>query len=308
MSKKKLIIQVCPIGSNTLHEDTPGLPKVGKRTPYLPITPKEVGEETKRAYDAGASLVHIHARDPKTKLATPDIKVWGEMVSEIRSRCPIVIEAGGGIGFWLNYDTFEYIMPTDEQKLALLDIKPEPDMLTVNMGTFDFSMGKYGFATFLNTPPFQRKAIKGTLEKGWGLELEIWDVSHLHNTMALCDEGLFDPNMVFHIDYPLGIAGGQPATPKQLMYIADEGKRMFPNAKWQALGIGVDEYPMITLAMILGADSVRVGLEDNIYISHGVLAKSNAELVEKAVRIARELDFEIATAHEAREFLHLKKI
>lgn len=87
--------------------------------PVYQITPKEVAEETKRAYDAGASLVHIHARDPKTKLATPDIKVWGEMVSEIRSRCPIVIEAGGGIGFWLNYDTFEYIMPTDEQKLVI---------------------------------------------------------------------------------------------------------------------------------------------------------------------------------------------
>ncbi len=137
--------------------------------------------------------------------------------------------------------------------------------------------------------------------------MEIWDVSHLHNTMRLCEEGLFDRNMVFHIDYPLGIAGGQPATPKQLMYIAEEGKKMFPNSKWQALGIGKDEYPMITLAMILGADSVRVGLEDNIYIGHGELAKSNAQLVEKAVRIAHELDFEVATVEEAREILHMKK-
>jgi 3-keto-5-aminohexanoate cleavage enzyme len=306
MANKKLIIQVCPVGSNTLHDDTPLMPKMGKSTPYLPITPKQIAEETKRSYDAGASLVHIHARDAKTMLSTPDIKVWGEIVSEIRARCPIVIEAGGGIGFWLS-DKLEYCMPTDDQKLALLDIKPEPDMLTVNMGTFDFSLGKYGYATFQHTPAFQKKAIKGTLDRGWGLELEIWDVSHLYNTMMLCDEGMLDRNMVFHIDYPLGIAGGQPATPKQLMYIAEEGKRMFPNAKWQALGIGVHEYPMITMAMILGADSVRVGLEDNIYLSHGVLAKSNAELVEKAVRIARELDFEIATAAEAKEYLHIRK-
>jgi len=304
---KKLIIQVAPFGSNTLHEKTPNLPNLGKRTPYLPITPEEVAEEAYRSYNAGATLCHIHARDPVSMLATPDIKVWGQVVERIREQCPSIIEAGGGIGAWVDTKTWQIIPASEEQKLALLDIKPEPDMLTVNMGTFDMSIGKYGFSTFSNTPPFQRKVIKGILEKGWGMELEIWDVSHLYNTMALCEEGLFDKNMVFHIDYPLGVAGGQPATPRQLMYIAEEGKRMFPNSKWQALGIGKDEFPMITLAMLLGADSVRVGLEDNIYISHGVLAKSNAELVEKAVRIARELDFEIATVEEARELLHLKK-
>jgi 3-keto-5-aminohexanoate cleavage enzyme len=240
-------------------------------------------------------------------LATPDIKVWGEVVARIREKCPIVIEAGGGIGAWVDTKTWQIIAASEEQKLALLDIKPEPDMLTLNMGTFDMSIGKYGFSTFSNTPPFQRKVIQGIKKMGWGMELEIWDISHLYNTLALCEEGIMDQNEVFHIDYPLGVAGGQPATAKQLMYISEEGKKMFPNAKWQALGIGKDEFPMITMAMLLGADSVRVGLEDNIYISHGELAKSNAELVEKAVRIARELDFEIATVEEAREMLHLKK-
>jgi 3-keto-5-aminohexanoate cleavage enzyme len=304
---KKLIIQVAPFGSNTLHENTPNLPNLGKRTPYLPITPEEVAEEAYRSYNAGATLCHIHARDKVHMLATPDIKVWGEVVARIREKCPIVIEAGGGIGAWVDTTTWQIIAASEEQKLALLDIKPEPDMLTLNMGTFDMSIGKYGFSTFSNTPPFQRKIIEGIKKRGWGMELEIWDISHLYNTMALCEEGLFDKNEVFHIDYPLGVAGGQPATAKQLMYIAEEGKRMFPNSKWQALGIGKDEFPMITMAMLLGADSVRVGLEDNIYISHGELAKSNAELVEKAVRIARELDFEIATVEEARQLLHLKK-
>ncbi|MCX6006347.1 MAG: 3-keto-5-aminohexanoate cleavage protein [Chloroflexi bacterium] len=304
---KKLIIQVAPFGSNTLHEKTPNLPNLGKRTPYLPITPEEVAEEALRSYNAGASLCHIHARDKKSMLATPDIKVWGEVVARIREKCPIIIEAGGGIGAWVNLETFQIINASEDQMLNLLNIKPEPDMLTVNMGTFDMSIGKYGFATFRNSPPFQRQVIKGIKEKGWGMELEIWDISHLYNTMALCEEGLFDKNDTFHIDYPLGVSGGQPATAKQLMYISEEGKKMFPNAKWQALGIGKDEFPMITMAMLLGADSVRVGLEDNIYISHGELAKSNAELVEKAVRIARELDFEIATVEEAREALHLKK-
>jgi 3-keto-5-aminohexanoate cleavage enzyme len=304
---KKLIIQVAPFGSNTLHEKTPNLPNLGKRTPYLPITPEEVAEEAFRSYNAGATVCHIHARDPISMLATPDIKVWGEVVARIREKCPIIIEAGGGIGAWVDTTTWQIIAASDEQKLALLDIKPEPDMLTLNMGTFDMSIGKYGFSTFSNTPPFQRKIIQGIKKMGWGMELEIWDISHLYNTLALCEEGIMDQNEVFHIDYPLGVAGGQPATAKQLMYISEEGKKMFPNAKWQALGIGKDEFPMITMAMLLGADSVRVGLEDNIYISHGELAKSNAELVEKAVRIARELDFEIATVEEAREMLHLKK-
>lgn len=306
MSKKKIIIQVCPIGSNTLHEDTPGIPKFGKRTPYLPITPQEVAEETYRSYNAGASLVHIHARDPKTKLSTPDIKVWEEMVQCIRDKCPILIEAGGGIGVWVKYETFELILPTDEEKLNLLNIKPEPDMLTVNMGTFDFSIGRYGGVTFRNDVNYQRKAIQGIKQKGWGMELEIYDISHLYNTYRHIEDGTLSHNDHFHLDYAMGIEGGMPSTPRMLMYAAEEGKRLFPNAHWQALGISKDEFPMITLAMILGADSVRVGLEDNIYISHGELAKSNAQLVEKAVRIARELDFGIATVEEARAILGLK--
>ncbi len=304
---RKLVIQVAPFGSNTLHSDTPNLPKLGGMTPYLPITPEEVAEEAYRSYNAGATLCHIHARDPKTKLATPDIKVWGEVVARIREKCPIIIEAGGGIGAWVDPQTFQIIIATEEQKLKLLDIKPEPDILTLNMGTFDQSVGQYGFGTFMQTPPFQRKILQGVKERGWGLELEIWDVSHLYNTLDRCKEGYLDQNGTFHIDYPLGVAGGQPATYKQLMYISEEGKMLFPNSHWQALGIGKYEFPMITMAMLLGADSVRVGLEDNIYITHGVLAKSNAELVEKAVRIARELDYEIATVEEARELLNLPK-
>jgi 3-keto-5-aminohexanoate cleavage enzyme len=216
---KKLIIQVAPFGSNTLHENTPDLPNLGKRTPYLPITPEEVAAEALRSYNAGASLCHIHARDTKSMLATPDIKVWGEVVARIREKCPILIEAGGGIGAWVNTKTWEIINANEDQMLNLLNIKPEPDMLTVNMGTFDMSIGKYGFATFRNSPPFQRQVIKGIKDKGWGMELEIWDISHLYNTMSLCEEGLFDKNEVFHLDYPLGVSGGQPATAKQLIFL-----------------------------------------------------------------------------------------
>ncbi len=305
---KKLIIQVCPIGSGgTLHEDTPNIPKFGKRTPYLPITPKQVAAEAKRCYDAGATLVHVHARDSKTMMPTPDIKVWGEFVSEIRATCPMVIELGGGIGPWIeNYQTLFPIQPNTEQKLALLDVNPEPDMLTVNVGTFDFTVGPTP-SLFSNDYFYQKKAIEGIKKKGWGLEIEIYDVSHLHNLSRHVREGTLAQNEHFHLDYAMGIDGGMPATPEMMIFAVNEGKRLFPNAQWQALGIGRYEMPMVTMAMIMGADSLRVGLEDNIYISHGVLAKSNAELVEKVVRIARELDYEIATVKEAREILHLKK-
>jgi 3-keto-5-aminohexanoate cleavage enzyme len=304
---KKLIIQVAPIGSGgTLHEDTPRVPKFGKRTPYLPITPKQVAEESKRCYDAGASLVHIHARDSETMLPTPDIKVWGEFFSAIRAKCPLLIEAGGGVGNWINYETLQPIVANNAHKLALLDIVPEPDMLTVNVGTFDFTVGPYT-VLFENDYDYQKKAIEGIKKKGWGLEVEIYDISHLQNLYRHVKEGRLSQNDPIHLDYAMGIDGGMPATPEVMMFAVQEGKRMFPNAKWQALGVGRYEMPMITMAMIMGADSVRVGLEDNIYISQGVLAKSNAELVEKAVRIARELDYEIATVEEARELLHLKK-
>jgi len=117
------------------------------------------------------------------------------------------------------------------------------------------------------------------------MELEIYDISHLYNTYRHIEDGTLSQNDHFHLDYAMGIEGGMPSTPRMLMYVAEEGKRLFPmpiGRHWNFQ----DEYPMITMAMILGADSVRVGLEDNIYISHGELAKSNAQLVEKAVRIA----------------------
>lgn len=294
---EKVIITVAPVGALTFAD----------KAPYLPITPEEIAEEAYRSYESGAAIVHVHARDERTKLATPDLKVYNEIVRRIREKCDIIIQIGGGIGAWYDPTTNKPIVASDEQKLALLDIEPKPDMLTVNMGTFDFILPGYGYQTFDNTPDFQRKVIKGIIEKKLGTEFEIYDVSHLYNAYRLAEEGVFDKDMPFDLDYVMGIAGGMPATPRQLLYISEEGKRLFPKAKWQVLGLGKDEFPMITLGMILGCDLIRIGMEDNIWLSKGVPVKSNAELVEKAVRIARELGREPATVKEAREMLHLDK-
>jgi len=293
--KEKVIITVAPVGALTFLD----------KAPYLPTSPEEIAQEAYRSYQAGASIVHIHSRDEKTKLATPDLKVYNEIVRRIRGKCNMIIQIGGGIGAWYDSVTNKPVVASDEQKLALLNIEPEPDMLTVNLGTFDFILPGYGYQTFDNTPDFQRKVIKGIIEKKWGMEFEAYDVSHLHNALRLAEEGVFDKDMHFDLDYVMGVAGGMPATPRQLLYMFEEGKRLFPKAKVAVLGLGRYEFPMVTMGMILGCDIIRVGLEDNIYLSKGVLVKSNAELVEKAVRIAKELGRDIATVDEAKEILGL---
>jgi 3-keto-5-aminohexanoate cleavage enzyme len=295
--KDKVIITVAPVGALTFID----------KAQYLPITPEEIAQEAYRSYQAGASIVHIHSRDEKTKLATPDLKVYNEIVRRIKEKCDMITQIGGGIGAWYDPATNKPTIASDEQKLALLNIDPKPDMLTVNMGTFDFILPGYAYQTFDNTPDFQKKVIKGIIEKKLGVEFEIYDVSHLYNAFRLAEEGAFDKDMPFDLDYVMGIAGGMPATPRQLLYMSEEGKRLFPKAKWQALGLGANEFPMVTLGMILGCDLIRIGMEDNIWLSKGVPVKSNAELVEKAARIARELGREPATVKEAEEILHLQK-
>jgi len=292
--EEKVIIVVAPVGALTLAE----------KTPYLPITPEEIAEEVFRAYEAGATVAHIHARDVKTKLATPDLNVYNEIVKRIREKCDILIQIGGGIGAWI--ENGKIVLPSDEQKLALVNINPKPDMITINPCTFDFELRGVGYATFVNSPEFQRKMIKALIERKIGIEFEIYDVSHLYNVLRRKEEGVLGEDVHFNLDYVMGVAGGMPATPKQLLYVSEEGKRLFPNATWGVLGIGRYEFPMITMGMILGCNCVRVGFEDNIYISKGKLAKSNAELVEKAARIAKELGREIADVDEAREILRLK--
>lgn len=292
----KVIVVVAPVGALTFVE----------KAPNLPITPEEIAEEAYKAYEKGASLVHIHSRDPKTKMSTPDLKVFNEIVKQVKKRCDMITEIGGGLGVWYDPVSGKPTMPTDQQKLALLNIVPKPDMLTVNLGTFDFVLRGYGWQTFDNTPDFQKKVIKGIIEKKMGMEFEIYDVSHLYNADRLADEKVFDRNMPgLHLDYVMGISGGMPATPRQLIYMVEEGKRLFPRASWATLGVGRNEFPMITMGLIMGCEAIRVGFEDNLYLSKGVYARGNAELVEKAVRIARELGREPATVDEAREMLHL---
>jgi uncharacterized protein (DUF849 family) len=134
-----------------------------------------------------------------------------------------------------------------------------------------------------------------------GIEFEVYDTAQIGNIMRLVEQGILDEREKLHFDFVMGIGGAIPPSPKSLLFLVE---MLPPNCSWNVLGVGVHEFPMVTMGMIMGGN-IRVGLEDNIFISKGVLAKSNAELVEKAVRIANELGREVATPEEARKILQL---
>jgi len=293
-SDEKVIVTVAPIGSVT----------APWRAPYLPLLPEDFVKEAVKCYEKGASLVHIHTRDPDTNLSTPDIEAYNYLVRRIKEECDIITEIGGGMGPYLDSDG-SLKLPSLEQRLKILEITPKPDLVTANLGTFDF--GAEGVSMpFLNPPDFNKELVTGAIDRGIGLEFEIYDTSHLYNAKYLAEEVPEISKNPPHSSYVFGIRGGQPATPKQMMSIVEEGKHLFPTAGWQPVAIGRSCFPMQTLGLILGSDSVRVGMEDVLHLSKGVLAKSNAELVEKIIRIAKELGREIASVDEAREMLNLK--
>ena len=294
--KEKIIILIAPTGYQ--------MPREGG--PCVPITPEEIAEDVLECYQAGASIAHIHARDERTKLISPDIRIYNEIFKRIKEKSKILVQVTSAIASWHDPVTKKRIRPTDEQRIALLDIDPKPDLIPTVMGTIDVVYADGSYGTFLNTPDFLRKIIPAIIEKKIGWEWEIWDVSFLHNGLRLAEQGVFDKNMPFLLHF-VSESGGQPGTPRQLLYLFEEGKRIFPQAKWEVSARGKNIYQTLTVAMSLGFDVVRVGFEDNIYLPNGEIAKNNVQLVESAVRIVRDLGKDIATVDEAREILSLPR-
>lgn len=288
---EKLVITVAVTGSVTTKE----------QSQYLPVTPEDVAEEAYRSYNAGASIVHLHARHPNPNVT--DVEALGETIQRIKAKCNIITQVGTGAR-----DRFGEIRDSPP-RLALLDIRPRPDMETINAGTFTFQVlgrstpaGSHGKSwNFLNPPELIEAFARGMKERKMGIEFEIYDTGHIGNVMHLVDNGILDKDEKLHFDFVMGIGGAIPPSPKSLLFLVD---MLPPNCSWNVLGAGIHEFPMVTMGIIMGGN-IRVGLEDNIYISKGVLAKSNAELVEKAVRIAKELGRDVATSDEARKILQL---
>ena len=256
------------------------------KTPYIPITTKEIAQSAMECWEAGASIVHIHVRDPETQIGTQDIGLFRQVVEPLRKKTDLILclTTSGIPG--LN-------LPTEE-RLQVLDLKPE-------LASFDAGTILLGGQPFINTPEFLEAAARKMKEKGVKPEIEIFDTGMINTSLRMRGQGLLEDPL--HFQFVLGTPHGAPATPGTLLYMLD----MIPrDATWSIIGIGRSHLPMSMMALAMGGH-IRVGMEDNIYYNRGELVKKNSQFVERIVRIAEEYGRPVATPDEAREILNLSK-
>ncbi|MGI6633363.1 MAG: 3-keto-5-aminohexanoate cleavage protein [Bacillota bacterium] len=267
-----LVITVAPVGAEVNRS----------QTPYIPLTPEEIAEECYRAWNEGASIAHLHARDENGD-PTQDPAVYARIIDLVRSRTDLIIQisTGGAVGM------------TVEERVAPVSLKP--DMATLTCGTVNFGDG-----IFTNSWSDMEVFAQAMRKNGVKPEFELFDVGMIENQRRLWVKKLVD--LPGHFDFVMGVPGGISGDPRNLMHFAS----MIPDdgSTWTVAGIGRHELPLGAMAIVLGGH-VRVGFEDNIYYSRGVLAKSNAELVSRMVRLAGELGRSVATPAEARKVLRL---
>ncbi|RMH41996.1 MAG: hypothetical protein D6689_09560 [Deltaproteobacteria bacterium] len=256
-------------------------------TPYLPLTAAEIGQEARRCVDAGAAVIHLHAREPDGT-PTQSAERFGEFIAAIRAHTDAIIQVstGGAIG-----------MSIDERCGPLtLDGDLAPDMATLNVATMNF-----GDDVFVNRRPDVAAVAERIAGRGLVPEIEIYDLGHLDAARELVRRGLVAEPL--HFQFVLGVPGGLAATERALELLVAELDDGFPgDTTWGVAGVGRWEFPMAELALRRGGH-VRVGLEDNIYLDKGVLAEGSAPLVDRAVRMARDVGRPIASPAEARRLL-----
>jgi 3-keto-5-aminohexanoate cleavage enzyme len=281
--------------------------------PNLPKTPKEQVQATVDAWNAGASIVHIHGRNPQTGESDHVAEFLGEAIAGIKERCDIIVNCtSGGTAHRVDADWLYREIPKESVKgrFSVIsdlckDPRTKPDLASFNAGSpvIDiYSQSKNEFLLkFVMVHSFPDMVFAANLMKECGVkpELECYDIGMINNCTFLHSIGALEAPLYFQC--VMGVLGQIPATLDNLIHMV----RSIPQgASWSVCATGLNEWPMITAGILLGGN-VRVGFEDNIYLSRGIQAKSNAEMVEKAVRMARELDREIATPDEARKMLRL---
>ena len=259
-------------------------------------------------YKAGASICHLHVRGEDGQ-NTPNLKFYNKAVRLIREKCPIIIQIGNGIGARIAYGVKTsskgkkygqaIIMPTLKERLNLLNIEPAPDMHTINAGTFEFRT-KYGSHIFNNPISFNKKYVERCSKKGFGIEIEVYDISHIANILDLVDMGVLKPPL--HFSLVLGIGGGAPASMKNLLNMVE----LLPEGStWQAVTVGKYNLRTTTIALCMGGN-IRTGLEDITYYQKKEPVQSNAQLVKRMVRLAKELGREPASVDDTKIILNLK--
>ncbi|MGB9442125.1 MAG: 3-keto-5-aminohexanoate cleavage protein [Desulfobacterales bacterium] len=283
-------------------------------SPHLPITPDEIVEEARRAGEAGAAVLHIHARNPDTGQPSADIDLFGGILSKVKSKSNIIIctTTGGGLGM------------TAEQRVSVVK-KYSPELASLNAGSLNFGLFqvldkikefKYDWEPqyldmtedfiFPNTFKTLREFSRFFSEEGTRPEFEIYDAGMLNNLAHLIDRGHVKKPV--YLQFVLGILGGMQATVNNLVFLLNSTREIIGDEfVWSVCAAGRHQFKMCNLALLMGGNT-RVGLEDNLYLEKGKMAKSNAEQVEKIVRIGKEHGLEPATPDEARKILNLKGI
>jgi 3-keto-5-aminohexanoate cleavage enzyme len=265
--------------------------------PNIPTTPEEQARAALDCYNAGASILHLHVRG-EDGMNTPDLAYYNEAVRLIGEKCPIIRQIGNGIGARLD-EHWNIVQPTQEERFNLIDIDPEPEMHTINAGTFEFRT-PLGGSVFDNPMSFNEEYVTRCKAKGFGIEIEVYDSSHIANAMERVNKGLLVHPL--HFSIVLGIKGGAPASPASLLHMLDQ---IPDGSSWQVVTVGRNHLRTTVLAMTMGGN-VRTGMEDTIYYARGTLVQSNAQLVERMVHLARAIGREPATVEEAKKRLHLQ--
>jgi len=281
-------------------------------SPYLPITQGQIAREAIASAEAGASSVHIHARDPETGEPTMDLGLFQEICQEINKKSDVIIciTTGGAP-----------TMTPEERMVAVKKFKPE--LASINMGSINFGLfplmdkikeykwdwerkylEKSKDNIFKNTFYDQERIFKIMRDNGTKPELECYDVGHLYNTAYWMDKGSIDPPVWLQLIF--GIMGAIQPSVENLVFMKDTADKLFGKDHiWSVLPTGRHEFNLCTVGAIMGGN-VRVGMEDNLYLSRGQLARSNAQMVEKMVSILKQLDLEPASPQETRTLLKLK--
>ena len=273
--KDKLIITAAITGSRILRDTTP----------YIPYTPEEIARSAIECWDAGAAIVHIHVRDLETGLGTQDLDLFRQVVEPLRKETDLLINlTTSGIAA----RNFSF-----EDRLKCLELKPE-------LASFDAGSINLGKGAFVNPPDFLDLAAETMKRLKVKPEIEVFDSGMIVTAVQMRNRRKLDDPLFF--EFVLGTPYGASANAKTLVYLSE----IIPeNAIWSVTGIGRAHLPMSMMALAMGGH-IRTGMEDHVFYKKGELAKSNAQFVERIVRIAREYGREVASPEEAREILRLR--
>ena len=275
--EKEIIVTAALVGSRPTK----------KMNPAVPYSPEEISASAIECCEAGAAIAHIHVRNPVTGENELNIDYFKEVLGRIRDECDMIVNLTTSASF---------LQGPDVGRRRLQPVFLKPDMCSFDLGSVNFFD-----RVFLNPPEWAQEAAKCMKENDVKPEIEVFDTGHISQAIDLIQRGLIQSPPYFQIC--MGVKWGIEATAENLLFMKS---KLPAGAVWSVLGVGRAQLPMITMAMILGGH-VRVGFEDSIYLKQGVLASSNAQMVERAVELAERLGRRVVTPKEARVMLGIKR-